>query len=89
MSQKDNIALRAPHDKYTTSPYDHQLFGEGDDSKEKCCCNTPCGKRYLVAFLALLGFANVYALRVNLSVALVAMVTNHTIFRHGHWIEVC
>ncbi|XP_031549271.1 vesicular glutamate transporter 1-like [Actinia tenebrosa] len=88
MSEKDNIALRAPHDKYTTSPYDHQLFGEGEDSKKKSCYNNPCGKRYLVAFLALLGFANVYALRVNLSVALVAMVTNHTIFRHGHWIEI-
>jgi len=30
-------------------------------------------RRYVVAFLAFLGFFNVYALRVNLSVAIVAM----------------
>lgn len=33
--------------------------------------------RYVLAFMGFLGFLNVYALRVNLSVALVAMV-NHT-----------
>ena len=33
--------------------------------------------RYLMVFLAFLGFANVYAMRVNLSVAIVSMV-NHT-----------
>ncbi|XP_018906661.2 sialin isoform X2 [Bemisia tabaci] len=32
-------------------------------------------RRYLVAFLAFLGFFNVYTLRVNLSVAIVAMTT--------------
>ncbi|ESO88514.1 hypothetical protein LOTGIDRAFT_126078 [Lottia gigantea] len=37
-------------------------------------------KRYLVSFMAFLGFANVYALRVNLSVAIVAMTSNKTIF---------
>jgi hypothetical protein len=90
MSEKDNIALKAADNRQTTSPYDHQLFGEGGDDSpnEKCCCKNPCGKRYVVALLALLGFANVYALRVNLSVALVAMVTNHTIYRDGRWIEV-
>ena len=41
-----------------------------------------CGllpKRYLLAILSFLGFLNVYALRVNLSVALVAMVSNRTV----------
>ncbi|KAJ9573903.1 hypothetical protein L9F63_008702 [Diploptera punctata] len=33
-------------------------------------------RRYVVAFMAFLGFFNVYALRVNLSVAIVAMTTN-------------
>jgi MFS transporter, ACS family, solute carrier family 17 (sodium-dependent inorganic phosphate cotransporter), other len=33
----------------------------------------------LVAFLAFLGFWNVYALRVNLSVAIVAMTSNYTV----------
>ena len=35
-------------------------------------------KRYLLAILSFFGFLNVYALRVNLSVALVAMVSNKT-----------
>ena len=35
-------------------------------------------KRYVVALLSFLGFLNVYSLRVNLSVALVAMVSNRT-----------
>ncbi|CAH0392904.1 unnamed protein product [Bemisia tabaci] len=35
-------------------------------------------RRYLVAFLAFLGFFNIYALRVNLSVAIVAMTSQHT-----------
>ncbi|XP_065056228.1 vesicular glutamate transporter 2.1-like isoform X3 [Rhopilema esculentum] len=36
-------------------------------------------KRYLLAILSFLGFLNLYSLRVNLSVALVAMVSNKTI----------
>ncbi|CAG0884828.1 unnamed protein product [Darwinula stevensoni] len=36
-------------------------------------------KRYIVAVLAFLGFCNVYMLRVNLSIAIVAMTNNHTI----------
>ncbi|XP_065056209.1 sialin-like isoform X2 [Rhopilema esculentum] len=36
-------------------------------------------KRYLLAILSFLGFLNLYFLRVNLSVALVAMVSNKTI----------
>ncbi|XP_046392973.1 sialin-like [Ischnura elegans] len=42
-------------------------------------------RRYMVAILAFLGFWNVYALRVNLSVAIVAMTTpyNVTVERDG------
>lgn len=40
-------------------------------------------KRYLVALLAFLGFANIYALRVNLSVAIVSMTSNKTSFVNG------
>lgn len=43
----------------------------------------------MVAFLAFLGFCNLYALRVNLSVAIVAMTTNRTInTENGTVIEV-
>lgn len=36
-------------------------------------------RRYTVALLSFFGFANIYALRVNLSVAIVAMTSNQTI----------
>ncbi|EEB16556.1 sialin, putative [Pediculus humanus corporis] len=36
-------------------------------------------RRYVVALMAFLGFCNVYAMRVNLSVAIVAMTTNKTV----------
>lgn len=39
-------------------------------------CRFP--KRYLLGIMAFFGFCNVYALRVNLSVAVVAMTSNHT-----------
>ena len=46
--------------------------------------SVPCwGARHTFVFLAFLGFANVYAMRVNLSVAIVAMV-NHTAIDHLH-----
>lgn len=35
-------------------------------------------KRYLIAILGFLGFANIYALRVNMSVAIVSMTSNKT-----------
>ncbi|KAL0280109.1 UNVERIFIED_CONTAM: hypothetical protein PYX00_001499 [Menopon gallinae] len=39
-------------------------------------------RRYLISLVAFLGFCNLYALRVNLSVAIVAMTTNKT-FSNG------
>lgn len=36
-------------------------------------------RRYIVVILAFFGFFNVYSLRVNLSVAIVAMTENRTI----------
>ena len=39
----------------------------------------PCiSKRYVVAILSFFGFFNVYCLRVDLSIAIVAMTNNHT-----------
>ena len=49
------------------------------------CCRRwyqqPVKRRYVVASLAFLGFCCVYMLRVNLSVAIVAMTANRT---HTH-----
>ena len=41
-------------------------------------------KRYILAIMTFLGFMNMYALRVNLNVALSAMVNNHTIQQKGY-----
>ncbi|XP_032230700.2 sialin [Nematostella vectensis] len=78
-------------------PYDDQLFNASHRSakplspSDQSCCDGKGfhmhPKRYLVAVLALLGFANVYGMRVNLSVALVAMVSNHTRLRDGKWVD--
>lgn len=85
-------AERIPlHEK---SGYDgDQLFDgtSGDDKTNKelqryCCHIIP--KRYIIAILAMFGFCNVYALRVNLSVALVAMVSNVTVIKDGKKVTV-
>ncbi|XP_077989953.1 vesicular glutamate transporter 1-like [Glandiceps talaboti] len=44
---------------------------------ENCFQKIP--KRYILAVMGFLGFCNVYALRVNLSIAIVAMTTNQTV----------
>lgn len=74
--------------------YDDQLFSTGEtehfdeDSGRRCNCS-PFSKRYIISILALLGFCNVYALRVNLSVALVAMVAkSSTLDEEGKMVEV-
>uniref|UniRef100_A0A1B6DA23 Sialin n=1 Tax=Clastoptera arizonana TaxID=38151 RepID=A0A1B6DA23_9HEMI len=40
-------------------------------------------KRYCIAILGFLGFANIYALRVNMSVAIVSMTSNRTLLTNG------
>lgn len=40
-------------------------------------------RRYVVAVMAFFGFCNVYALRVNLSVAIVAMTSNYSHIENG------
>ena len=65
------------------STCDDQLFSSSADQTtqvngdgHKCFFFT---KRCMISILALLGFCNVYALRVNLSVAIVAMVAKKRI----------
>lgn len=87
-SSKEKISL---HDMTT---YDDQLFNSGDtterdDGSNRQCQCTFSSKRYMISILALLGFCNLYALRVNLSVALVAMVANNTVKNaEGKMVEV-
>ena len=40
-------------------------------------------KRYILLLMTFIGFVNIYAMRVNLNVALIAMVNNQTIIRRG------
>uniref|UniRef100_A0A061QHU6 Sialin n=1 Tax=Cupiennius salei TaxID=6928 RepID=A0A061QHU6_CUPSA len=44
-------------------------------------------KRYILTFLGFLGFCNVYALRVNLSVAIVAMINHTATFKNSSAVE--
>lgn len=53
-------------------PYLIHILFSVEDTKE--CLKS----RYILGILGFLGFANVYAMRVNLSVAIVAMVNNTT-----------
>jgi hypothetical protein len=47
-------------------------------------------KRYVLAIMTFLGFMNMYALRVNLNVAIGAMVNNHTVDINGmQFLRVC
>lgn len=55
-----------------------------------CPCKAKCfvPARYLVGVFLMFGYANLYALRVNLSMALAVMVGNHTVFRDNSEIQV-
>ncbi|KAL9965858.1 hypothetical protein ACROYT_G029712 [Oculina patagonica] len=62
---------------------------EVTQSESTCFCNARCPlpKRYLVAMLSFLGFANIYAMRVNLSVAIAVMVANQTVIQDGNEVQ--
>ena len=64
---------------------------QSDKKEPQSHRNCPCGflrKRYMVAMLSFLGFANIYAMRVNLSVAIAVMVANQTVVQNGNEIQV-
>ena len=44
-------------------------------------------KRYILALMIFLGFCVLYALRVNLNVAIGAMCNNHTIYVNGFYVK--
>ena len=50
--------------------------------RRNCCPCVPA--RYVLALIAFLGFCNVYALRVNLSMAIVLMVNTSQVADDGH-----
>ena len=81
-------------------PKEFQKYGPGNSQPESprkatiswnpCPCKANCfiPARYLVGVFLMFGYANLYALRVNLSMALAVMVGNHTVFRDNREIQV-
>ena len=81
-------------------PKEFQKYGPGNSQQESprkatiswnpCPCKAKCfiSARYLVGVFLMFGYANLYALRVNLSMALAVMVGNHTVFRDNREIQV-
>lgn len=65
----------------------------GTEKHERSCSTTKTigvPKRYIMLLMIFVGFVNIYAMRVNLNVALVAMVNNQTIIQGGvKIIKVC
>lgn len=61
------------------------ILSPSADSSLHCCIPI----RYVVTFMAFTGFFNVYAMRVNLSVALVAMVNSSTETPHTNYSNDC
>ena len=56
---------------------------ETEHHKNSSAQVTGVPKRYILLLMIFIGFVNIYAMRVNLNVALVAMVNNQTITRRG------
>lgn len=71
----------APRKFYIVNPYAmniFQFFFSGDSQEFP-------KKRHILGFLGFLGFANVYAMRVNLSVSIVAMVNSSAILNNTNY----
>ena len=63
-------------DQYSTFPTEKK-------SKQNTTALVSFPKRYILLLMIFIGFVNIYAMRVNLNVALVAMVNNQTVIRRG------
>lgn len=95
--QKNTARVRLLDETTTSAAYllnDDPSSIESSDDKDfrlrisKCRCMP---KRYVLAILSFFGFFNVYCLRVDLSVALVAMTSNHTRVKYDgseYWVRI-
>jgi len=70
VSETENIGSTKKHDSLSTQERDQDVTHVVSKVRFPSC-------RLVLVFMGFLGFVNIYILRVNLSVALVAMV-NHT-----------
>ena len=73
-------------EKTPATPDDQQISSSPSDkrtSQQKPRTISGFPKRYVLLLMIFIGFVNIYAMRVNLNVALVAMVNNQTIIKGG------
>ena len=63
---------------------------DSESTRSQIPSNAMCflPKRYMVAMLSFLGFANIYAMRVNISMAIAVMVANQTVIQDGKEVQV-
>ena len=74
---KENVSA-TPDDQFSSSPMEKQTVQQNSSASP-----SSFPKRYILLLMIFIGFVNIYAMRVNLNVALVAMVNNQTIVRRG------
>ena len=75
LDDKEKVSL-TPDDQYSTFPTEKE-------SKQSTSALLSFPKRYILLLMIFIGFVNIYAMRVNLNVALVAMVNNQTVISRG------
>lgn len=61
----------------------YSTFPTEKEGKQNTSALVSFPKRYILLLMIFIGFVNIYAMRVNLNVALVAMVNNQTVIRRG------
>lgn len=76
-SDIENTPAKPDDQQISSSPSDKQT----SQLKPRTIGGFP--KRYVLLLMIFIGFVNIYAMRVNLNVALVAMVNNQTIIKEG------
>ncbi|PFX21136.1 Vesicular glutamate transporter 1 [Stylophora pistillata] len=76
-SDIENIPAKPDEQQFSSSPDDEQI------SQPNPPKISGFPKRYVLLLMIFIGFVNIYAMRVNLNVALVAMVNNQTIIKGG------
>lgn len=76
-SDIENTPAKPDDQQISSSPSDKQT----SQLKPRTISGFP--KRYVLLLMIFIGFVNIYAMRVNLNVALVAMVNNQTIIKGG------
>ncbi len=89
LGNKEDQPVEA-NSELTTAREDIELAQEQEDNtrrgsklSESSKLSHGIPKRYVLLFLVFLGFVNIYGLRINLNVALVAMVNNRTYTKGG------